>query len=214
MKILIADDQVLYREGLAICLKEIAPQASLIQAGNYSTTLKILNEEKFDFLILDLCMLHSRWVEEYEKIHSKANGAKIIIISGSKNIRDIECSLALGVVGYIPKRSDTNILIAALKLILEGGMYIPPTEPNDGLPKVGHPCEGLRKHPSGAQIKLTPRQREVLTLIAKGKSNKQIAYELGISQATIKLHINALLRALGAINRTHAIITAQHIGLI
>lgn len=214
MKILIADDQGLYREGLIRHLKEIVPQASLVQVDNYAKTLELLNQEKFDFLILDLYMLDNKWVEEYERIHSKVHGAKIIIISGSRNIRDIECSLELGVVGYIPKRSHTNILVAALKLILDGGTYIPPIALKEGHTPCVHPCEGLRKHPSGATIKLTARQHGVLLLIAQGKSNKQIAYELGISEATVKLHINALLRALGAINRTQAVITAQHSGLI
>ena len=104
------------------------------------------------------------------------------------------------------KTLDSKILAGALKIILEGGTYMP-------IKAIGIPGEGLRAEDSIPEG-LTKRQNEVLHLLAQGKSNKQIAYEIGVSEATVKLHINALLRVLGATNRTQAVITAQKIGFL
>ena len=114
-------------------------------------------------------------------------------------------SLEKGASGYITKRAETKILSNALKLILDGGTYIPPVMLGKNLDDT--PAKGKGKM-------LTNRQSQVLGLVAKGMSNKQIAYEMGVSEATVKLHINALLRAIGATNRTQAVIIAQKMGLI
>ena len=121
-----------------------------------------------------------------------------------KNIRKI---LSLGIKGYIPKRSDPKIMHNALKLILDGGTYIPPA-------LIETSADSYKNSNNANGKTLTHRQSQVLDLIAQGKSNKQIAYEMGVSEATVKLHINALLRSLKVHNRTQAVITAQKMGII
>ena len=128
-----------------------------------------------------------------------------MVISASENVHNIRESLEKGASGYITKRAETKILSNALKLILDGGTYIPPVMLGKNLDDT--PAKGKGKM-------LTNRQSQVLGLVAKGMSNKQIAYEMGVSEATVKLHINALLRAIGATNRTQAVIIAQKMGLI
>lgn len=209
MKILIADDHALFRDGLAMRLEEINPEAILLHAANFSQALKILDKESnIDMIIIDLDMPDMKWEEGIEEVRKKSENASLVVISASEDIRNIKKILSSGIKGYIPKRSDPKIMHSALKLILEGGTYIPPalieTKSENG---VGNNHRGSGKT-------LTNRQSQVLDLIAQGKSNKQIAYEMGVSEATVKLHINALLRSLKVNNRTQAVVTAQKMGLI
>lgn len=211
MKILIADDHALFRDGLSMHLEQIAPRAVISQAGNFSQAVKILEAEpQIDLIIIDLDMPDMKWEEGLAQLKANAPGARFIVISASEDNRNIKKALELGISGYIPKRSETKVLTSALKLILDGGTYLPPSileHANAGL--FGDSNEGKTKGKT-----LTPRQSEVLSYVAEGMSNKQIAYKMGVSEATVKLHINALLRAVGATNRTQAVIIAQKMGLI
>ena len=212
MKVLIADDHALFRDGLSLHLEQIDPQAVIFQAGNFSQAMKIIDDEKkLDLIIIDLDMPDMDWEEALKEIKEKTDGARLVIISASEDSRSIRKSMEYGISGYIPKRSDTKVLTGALKLILDGGTYLPPSVLDNG--------QAVSGYNGNANVRakgktLTNRQAQVLELVAQGMSNKQIAYEIGVSEATVKLHINALLRAVGATNRTQAVITAQKMGLI
>jgi len=207
MKILIADDHALFRDGLALRLEQIAPQAVIAQASGYSQVLKILaSEQQPDVLIFDVEMQDMPWLEGLKKICSISPKTNIIVVSASEDARTIRTIMANGVKGYIPKRSDIKVFNNALKLILDGGTYVPPNLLETSAYGNNNGNIGIKT--------LTNRQSQVLDLIAQGKSNKQIAYDMGVSESTVKLHINALLRSLHVTNRTQAVITAQKIGLI
>lgn len=208
MKILIADDHALFRDGLALRLEEIAPDAIISQASSYAQVFKIINAEPdTDVLILDVEMPDMPWLESLKQIRQTAPKMKIIVVSASEDNRTVRSILATGVKGYIPKRSEIKVLNNALKLVIEGGSYVPPNLLD------GASQNTLSGRSIGVKT-LTNRQSQVLDLIAQGKSNKQIAYDMGVSESTVKLHINALLRSLHVNNRTQAVITAQKIGLI
>ena len=208
MKILIADDHALFRDGLAMRLEEINHDIVLLQAPTFSQAAKILDKENdINMIIVDLDMPDMRWEDGVEELKKKAPRASMIVISASEDIRNIRKILASGIKGYIPKRSDPKIMHNALKLILEGGTYIPPA-------LIENSNESTSNNYRHNGKTLTNRQSQVLDLIAQGKSNKQIAYEMGVSEATVKLHINALLRSLKVNNRTQAVVTAQKLGLI
>lgn len=210
MKILIADDHALFRDGLSLQVEKIAPQAIITQAANFSQALKIVSAAPdTDLVIIDLDMPDMRWEDGLRALQEKLSDGRFVVISASEDARNIRRVIEMGIKGYIPKRSETKVLTSALKLILDGGTYLPPsimematTAATDG-----------RAGRNGAKV-LTPRQSEVLDYVAEGMSNKQIAYKMDVSEATVKLHINALLRAVGATNRTQAVIIAQKMGLI
>ena len=209
MKVLITDEQSLFRDGLSLRLKEIKEDIIILQSSSLSEMQKILSRETdTDVLILDIDLADLEYTDVINKIKIIAPNTKIIAISSSEDIRNIKKILSLGVKGYITKRSDSNILSGALKLILEGGTYIPPAILNNSVDYSASSNQSCLKK------NLTNRQSQVLDLIAQGKSNKQIAYDMGVSEATVKLHINALLRSLKVNNRTQAVITAQKMGLI
>ena len=206
MKVLIADEHALFRDGLALLIEQLDATATILQAGNFTQVLKILDSEhKFDLIIIDLDMQDIAWEKAFDAIRAKAKEARLVVISASENVHNIRESLEKGASGYITKRAETKILSTARKLILDGGTYIPPI-------MLGKNVDASETR--GKSKMLTNRQSQVLGLVAKGMSNKQIAYEMGVSEATVKLHINALLRAISATNRTQAVIVAQKMGLI
>lgn len=208
MKVLIADDHALFRDGLSMHLEQIDPQTVIFQAGSFSQALKIVNDEKkLDLVIVDLDMPDMAWEEGIEELKKKSNGARFVVISAAEDGKSIRKTMENGISGYIPKRSDPKIMTGALKLILDGGTYLPPS--------ILASCSSVNSGEAKPRGKmLTNRQSQVLDLVAQGLSNKQIAYEMGVSEATVKLHINALLRSIGATNRTQAVIMAQKMGLI
>ena len=135
-------------------------------------------------------------------------------IAGSSDSAKIRKLFTLGIKGYISKRSNSKIIGLALQLIANGGKYIPDAV-LENYAVAATVAPSIHQNELLNNIKpLTNRQAQVLDLVAQGKSNKQIAYDMGVSEATVKLHINALLRSLHVTNRTQAVITAQKIGLI
>ena len=209
MKVLITDEQSLFRDGLSLRLKEINEDITILQSSSLIDMQKILSHETdTDLVILDIDLADINTSDVINKIKNIAPNIKIVTTSTSEDTRNIKKILSLGVKGYIPKRSDSNILSGALKLILDGGTYIPPAMLNNNLDYSSY------NNLNSFKKNLTNRQSQVLDLIAQGKSNKQIAYDMGVSEATVKLHINALLRSLKVNNRTQAVITAQKLGLI
>ena len=209
MKVLITDEQSLFRDGLSLRLKQINQDINILQSANLIEMQKLLSKEPdIDILILDIDLAELSATEVINKIKTTAPNTKIVAISASEDTRNIRKILSNGVKGYIPKKSDSNNLSGALKLILDGGTYIPLAMLENNIDY----NKNIQQH--SLKKNLTNRQSQVLDLIAQGKSNKQIAYDMGVSEATVKLHINALLRSLKVNNRSQAVITAQKLGLI
>lgn len=208
MKILIADDHALFRDGLSMHLEKIYPNALITQTGNFSQALKAVQANpETDLIIIDLDMPDMKWEEGLTQIKEASKKSKIVVISASEDNRSIKKALDIGICGYIPKRLETKVLTSAVKLIIDGGSYFPPSVLEHSSLSSQDKKRTKNKH-------LTNRQMEVLAYVAQGLSNKQIAYNMGVSEATVKLHINALLRTVGATNRTQAVIMAQKMGLI
>lgn len=207
MKILIADDCPLFRDGLNLRLLEIFPNAKTEQTSGFANTIKFLqNQKDVNLLILNAEMQDMPWQEALKEIR-RVSKALILIISTSADARTLKTILAAGADGYLSKRTDADELSLALRLIKNGETYI--SQNNNS----GVPLNNLSGTESGLKT-LTNRQSQVLDLIAQGKSNKQIAYDMGVSESTVKLHINALLRTLHVSNRTQAVVTAQKMGII
>ena len=128
MKVLIADDHALFRDGLSMHLKQIEPEAVIFQAGNFSKALKIIDDEKkLDLIILDLDMPDMNWEEGISELKKKSNGTRFVVISAAEDGKSIRKTMEKGVSGFIPKRSDPKIMTSALTLVLDGGTYLPPS---------------------------------------------------------------------------------------
>ena len=201
MKVLIADEQSLFRDGLTLRLKEINQNIDILQSSSLTETLQILSAEpNTDILILDIDLAGFSAEETIKNIQNISPSAKIIAISSSEDAHNIKNILSLGAKGYIPKRSDSNILSGALKLILDGGTYIPPVMlKTDSISKLTSPTlPPLKKN-------LTNRQSQVLDLIAQGKSNKQIAEELNYSIENVKKNLRICFKYFNVKNRVELV---------
>ena len=210
MKVLIADDHALFRDRISLQLEKINPDCIILQASNYNQALKFLESDKsIEMIVMDLDMPDMNWQEALKDLKAKAPLARFVVVSAGDDSAIIRKSLELGVSGFISKRSEAEVLYKALEVVLDGGTYLPPSilQPTGATVMQDRHASGLKKG-------LTQRQNQVLNLVAQGLSNKQIAYEMGVSEATVKLHINALLRSVGATNRTQAVIMAQKMGII
>lgn len=220
MKILIADDHELFLKGLEFILTDSLPDAKLIKAKNYTEIFKIMEQDQsFDLILTDLAMPGSQWLEALQKIHHQLPETPIIILSAVFDKEIVQKSIELGAAGYIPKTSSNAVIISAINLVLSGGVYIPKELLQDTLQNDFNMLKEIEKLPETDDISekvkiLTPRQIDVLRLIAKGKSNKQIAFDLGLSEGTVKLHITAILKILNVYNRTGAVAAATHLGLL
>ncbi len=205
MKILIGDDHVLFREGLRRLLEQIKEDCSFMEASNFDELLEIASRgEPFDLILTDLRMPGWPGFEGIRSLRAVQPEAKVVVVSASEAHSDVRDALENGASGYIPKSSSVKIMLSALDLIFSGGVYVPPTVLRA---ETGEPHEARAAvppaDPSLDQL-LTHRQSEVLDRLREGKSNKQIAHELGLSEGTVKIHMTAIFKSLGVRNRTQA----------
>jgi DNA-binding NarL/FixJ family response regulator len=212
-RILVLDEHAVYRRGLCELIRAQMPQAQVLAAKSLIEALPQIRNGGFDLVLLGLDLSTSETVDTLKIVREASAATRFAITSASVTRRNILATLAAGLHGFISKhQSDTEIL-AAINDILSGRIYVPRSlaEADDGEASDREAAASLSTEPDLS--KLTKRQREVLQLLARGMSNKQIARALKIAEATTKIHMAALLRALGARNRTEAAYKAGNLGL-
>lgn len=220
MKILVADDHELFLKGLEFILRDFLPDAELIFVKNYQELFnEIGRAADFDLILTDLAMPGANWNEAISRIHATLPETPIIILSAVFDKEIVHKTIEQGAAGYIPKTSPNAVILSAINLVLSGGVYIPPELLSDTLRNEFDVLKQVEKITEDQNVEenlkiLTPRQIDVLELISKGYSNKQIAYELGLTEGTVKLHVTAILKLLKVYNRTAAVIEAARLGLI
>ena len=221
MKILIADDHELFLNGLEFILHTEFKDVTIVTAKSYTDIFEKLSQSvDFDIIITDLAMPGANWIEALSRMHNQAKDVPIIIISAVFDKEIVEKTLEVGVAGYIPKSSSNAIMIGAINLVLAGGVYIPKELLSHKIDnrEVTQEFERL-KYLGENEIKkldkrLTSRQIDVVKAIGRGLSNKLIAYELGLTEGTVKIHVTVILKVLGVTNRTAAVIEAVKQGYI
>ena len=199
LHILVADDHALFREGLSLVLQSLDnAQVHEVRSGQ-EVEQRLKAQPPIDLLLLDYNM---PGVCSHERIRNICNASTltaVIVISGDDKNHNIEQCLNAGARGFIPKDSPGQVVLSAIQLVLSGEQYIPT--------KMMTPDAPIPSHPD---IRLTPRQTEILRFIVDGESNKMIAYHLDVSENTVKQHVSALFRKLGVSSRTQAIkLTSQ-----
>ena len=215
MKILLADDHFMVREGLKLMLNKLDKQVEVVDAENYAEAIQQIEKHKtFQLILLDKSMPGMAMEEGLALIDMSQQ--PVVILSASENTEHMMQALALGVKGYIPKSSSRAIMLNALQLVLSGGTYIPAQLLTAiSAPSPQDVVKRATKQPRLIDdIHLTPRQFEVLTLIAEGKTNKGIARILKISDTTVATHINTIFKTLNVTNRTEAVNKANQLGFV
>lgn len=212
MKLLIVDDHSVLREGLAALLKLLGSDILVIQSRNADEGLVALNENSdLDVIVLDLVMPGTSGLEALSLFRKQRPDIPIVVLSSSEEPKDVRSALAAGAMGYVPKSANHNVLLSAIKLAMNGELYIPPLILEQG--SMSQADVGIRAS-AGSGARLTERQIEVLSLLSQGKPNKTIATALGLSEKTVKTHITAIFKVLNVVNRTQAAAAARLVGLI
>ncbi len=205
MHVIIADDHILFRDGLGKIINTLDADIRLYEAGNIDEVFTLLDRPIFfSLILLDLDMPGMKGIETIQKIKSKVENP-IVIVSGLLDTNLIKQFFKEGIAGFIPKTMKSEVMLGALKLILSGGVYMPESlfaqNDEEELEGIGH-------------VKITKRQRDVLQEVAKGSSNREVAETLSISEYTVRIHVISLLKAFDARNRTHLVVLAREKGFL
>ena len=196
--VLIVDDHPLFRDALEAALDTAFPDgATAHHASSLAEALARVKDIRFDLILLDLTLGDTQEFDGLTRLVAAGPHCPIVVVSATESPEAFDTAKALGAAGYLPKRMSLDDLSAALATALDGGQWFPAV---DRTPNAG------REELLARVADLTPAQRKVLTGLAEGLLNKQIAYEMDISVATVKAHMTAIFRKLGANNRTQALL--------
>lgn len=207
-KLLIVDDHGLVRAGLRPIIKDaINDECEILEAESLEAALDIIGKQgdTLDLVLLDLTLPDAQSLVALERVREQFPNVPVAVLSGQNDTNLIQSAYRMNISGFIIKNAKPEILVSAVRLILSGGVYIPP----ELLSAAMSPPERLRRtrerNKSTDDSQLTPRQQEVLYLITKGASNQEISDTVGATIGTVKSHVVGILRALGVHSRTQAI---------
>ena len=205
--ILIADDHPLFRGALRQALGSIMPEASVIEASGLDEVMAAMARERdLDLILLDLTMPGVQGFSGLMYLRAQHPDVPVVIVSATEEALVIRRALDFGASGFIPKSLDAEHIGAAVTAVLAGETWTPP-DVDLSASEDKETGELVRR-----LARLTPQQVRVLMMLSEGLLNKQIAYELGVSEATVKAHVSAILQKLGVDSRTQAVIAAARIG--
>lgn len=199
MKILVADDHTLFRAGLRYILAPLDENMTILEAADHAEAAAMLAQHPdTDLALIDLLIPGKGDSTAFDLLASNTSTVPIVVLSGSEDRRMLRRVLDAGAMGFIPKNSPPEVMLGALRLVLAGGVYVPPMLLQNG------PVESSA---------LTARQQEILLRLIDGQPNKVIGDELGISLSTVKAHVASIFRVLNVADRTQAATAAERLGL-
>jgi DNA-binding NarL/FixJ family response regulator len=210
MKVLLADDHALFREGVRLVLESLVEgPLDVVEASDFIQALAaVRGDQAVEIGLVDLNMPGMDGFSGIEALKRANPGLHLVVVSASEEPRDVRRALDAGAQGYIAKSSSSAAMLDGIRVVLSGETYLSPNLLTGEIPvaKSAQDSDLVKQT-------LTPRQRDVLAMLRQGKSNKEIARDLDLAEITVKLHVTAILRALGVENRTQAAILAARIGL-
>jgi DNA-binding NarL/FixJ family response regulator len=213
MKVLIVDDHVLIRDAMRAVLQDAlgrgeTPELLESASGEHATAV-LGRHADLDLVLLDLNLPDGDGLDMLAEIRDAHPSVSVVVLSGREDRATMLTVLRHGAQGFIPKSATRDVMVGALRLVFSGGTYVPPealaasaTVPTPAAPAAQSPQE----------LGLTERQIDVLALMMQGRSNKLICRALGLAETTVKNHVTAILKAMGAANRTEAAIRATEMG--
>ena len=218
VKVLIADDHRLIIEGVKLKLAELDPGIEAVVAMNLDELDRAVaaHADDLDLVLVDITMPGTQGHQHVAKLRAQAPALPVIVLSGSEDAELMRSLIDLGVLGFIPKAYSPDVMLSAIRLVLAGGIYIPPLllanaqaqgwQPAEAKP---HAATDPARSIDGLRNLLTERQIDVMRLLSQGKPNKLIARDLGISEGTVKIHLAAIFRALNVRNRVEAVVASR-----
>lgn len=208
-KILIVDDHGLVRSGLKPILDDaLNGKCKVLEAETLEGTLEVIDrhQDDLDLVLLDLTLPDAQGLTALDRVRERFPSVPLAVLSGTDDIHLIQAAYRQNISGFIIKNAKAEVLVSAVRLILSGGVYIPPELLTAAMnPATERKRVRADRSREGAGSQLTPRQQEVLYLITKGCSNQEISETVGATIGTVKSHVVGILRALGVHSRTQAI---------
>lgn len=206
--VLVADDHPLFREALRNAVARALPTATIREAESVDALYALIERESdADLLLLDLNMPGAHGFSALVHLRAHYPQLPVMVVSAREEPAVMRRALDHGAVGFLPKSADAGTLGEAIDAVLAGDRWAPASA-------LKAPAAGAEEHDAAQRVRdLTPQQFRVLQMLGDGLLNKQIAYELGVSEATIKAHMTAILRKLGASNRTQAVLIAGKLAI-
>jgi DNA-binding NarL/FixJ family response regulator len=201
MRVMVVDDHFVVRSGLVASLELEEGIEVVAEADSGEAALGLYAEARPDVLLMDLQLPGWNGIETGERLLELDPGARILVFSTFARDDEIQAALDGGALGYLQKTAGREELLGALRRVAAGGRYL--------APEIEGRLAGLRLGPA-----VTLREREVLALVARGRANKEIAAELGISEDTVKRHVSNVLQKLGASDRAQATAEAIRRGIV
>jgi len=199
-RILVVDDHPLLRLGVAAIIDAQSDMRVIAQAGSGEEAVRLFRKHRPDITMMDLRLPGMSGLEALRAIRQEDPHAKCLVLTTYEGDEDIHQALAAGALGYIIKGMSRETLVDALRRVRSGSLFLPPPVMRSLADRTPN-------------LDLSPREREVLSLMVRGESNKEIANELGITEATVKCHVSVILQRLGVNDRTQAVIAALQRGL-
>ena len=207
--ILIADDHPLFRDALRRTVAQILPDARLLEADSVDSLTELaLRHPRAELLLLDLNMPGAHGFSALVHLRGAFPTLPILIVSAREDPALMRRALGHGASGFIPKSADVEQIARAIHAVLDGDTWLPP-----GVGGSAFSLDPEEEALAARIAELTPQQYRVLSMVCNGLLNKQIAYELNVSEATIKAHMTAILRKLGAHSRTQAVLQAAKLSV-
>jgi DNA-binding NarL/FixJ family response regulator len=210
LKLLVIDDHPLVQKGVAAALQSLGQDTRVLSARDGEEGMSLANANPdLDLVLVDLALPGMSGFGLITRLHERNPSLPVVVLSALDEPDNVRLAINAGAMGFVPKSAGSHVLLDALKDVLEGnisvpesaqgGSYLDSDEPAQLPPDVSH---------------FTARQIEVLTGVCEGKTNKQVATELGLSEKTVKAHVTAIFKILGVENRTQAVLTARRLGML
>jgi DNA-binding NarL/FixJ family response regulator len=213
MRVLLVDDHPLIQAAVGNVLRRLDSQVEVDLASDCESGLRMAaNGVEPDLLLLDLNLPGLSGIAALKTWRTRFPAVPVIVLSATSDQQTVLAALGAGASGFIPKSSSNEVMLAAVRLVHEGGKYVPP-EVLSPTGRIESAQLARRDALSTERLGLTARQLDVLRLIAGGAPNKVICRQLGLAERTVKTHITAILRALNVTSRTQAAIAAAKLGI-
>lgn len=203
-QVLIADDHPLFRDALRQIVSATLPRHAIVEANSLDDALAAAAGDVMDLILLDINMPGMNGFSGLIALRNHAPATPVVMVSADENADTISQALMLGASGFIPKSMDRDGMAAAVRMVLAGDVFVPGA---GGAAASGGSEDSFRR---GFEA-LTAQQRKVLEMLVAGKANKVIAYELTVTEGTVKAHVSAILRKLKVSSRTQAVLNASRL---
>jgi DNA-binding NarL/FixJ family response regulator len=214
IKVLMVDDHALFRDGMHYVLQQLAEEVEVIDSGNFLDGMKqAANNPDLDLALLDLHMPGSEGVKSILAFHESNPSIPLVVVSGSDQREDIEKVMEYGAMGFISKMSSSKIMLSALRMVMDGGVYLPPQLLQQAMVSMDQGVTDKRTDRPNKNG-LTARQMQTLQLLAEGLSNKEISQRMNLAEGTVKIHTAAVYQALRVSSRLDAVSTARRLGFL